>query len=89
MEGEDSFDTNAGRDLPDHEGLIHATTPPADADPLEGLNPLFLPFTDAVKNPDRIPRSEIGDVLAKLFLLKLSHQIRHFSPQMVRVDRNK
>ena len=89
VEGEDTLDSNTGRDLPDHKGLSHTTTPPANADPLKCLDPLFLPFTDAVKNPDRIPGSELWDVLAKLFPLKLSQQIRHYSPQMARVDRNK
>ena len=58
MEGEDTLDTDSGRDLPNHEGLSDTTTPPADADPFKGLDPLFLPFTDAVKNPDRIPGSK-------------------------------
>jgi hypothetical protein len=89
VEGEDPLDTDTGGDLPYHESLSSTTTPPADADPLEGLDPLFLPLTDTVKNPDRIPGSKLGDVLAKLFLLELSQQIRHFSPQKVRVDRNK
>jgi hypothetical protein len=69
MEGKNALDSYAGRDLPDHEGLGHTTTPPADADPLKGLNSLFLPFTDTVKHPDRIPWSKIGGVLAKLFPL--------------------
>jgi hypothetical protein len=89
MERENTLDSDSGGNLPDHEGLSYATTPPTDADPLKSLDPLFLPFTDAVKNPDRIPGSELGDVLAKLFLLELSQQIRHYSPQLVRVDRNK
>ena len=72
MEGEDTLYTDTGRDFPDHKGLSHSTTPPADTDSLKGLNPLFLPFTDTVKHPNRIPGSELGDVLAKLFLLKLS-----------------
>jgi len=69
MEGEDTLDSDTGRDLSYHEGLSHTTTPPADADPFKGLNPLFLPFTDTVQHPDRIPGSELGDILAKLFLL--------------------
>jgi hypothetical protein len=89
MEREDPLDADTGRDLPNHESLRDAATPPADADPLEGLDPLFLPLTDTVKNPDRIPWRELGDVLAKLLLLELSQQIRHDSPQKARIDRNK
>ena len=73
MEGEDTLDTDPGRDFPDHEGLGHAATPPTDADPLEGLDPLFLALTDAIEYPDRVPGSELGHVLAKLLLLKLTH----------------
>ena len=48
VEGEDSLDTDSGRDLPNREGLTDATTTPTDADPLKGLDPLFLTLTDAV-----------------------------------------
>jgi hypothetical protein len=89
VEGEDTLYTDSGRNLADHEGFSHTTTPPADADPFKGLDPLFFPFTDAVKNPDSIPWRKVGDVLTKLFLLELSQQIRHDSPQKVPMDRNK
>ena len=66
----------------------HTATAPADADPLEGLDPLFLPLTDAVQHPDRVPGSELGDVLTKLLLFERSQQIRHVSPLVARVDRD-
>jgi hypothetical protein len=89
MEGENTLDSDTGGDLPDHEGLGYATTTTADADPFEGLDPLFFSLTDAVQHPDRIPWSELGDVLAKLLLFELAQQIRHDSPQQVRIDRDK
>jgi hypothetical protein len=72
VEGEDTFDTDTGRDFPDHEGLSHTTTTTADADPFEGLDPLFFTFTDAIENSDCIPWSELGDVRANLLSFELS-----------------
>jgi hypothetical protein len=72
VEGEDTFDTDTGRDFPDHEGLSHTTTTTADADPFEGLDPLFFTLTDAIENPDGIPWSELRKVRANLLFFELS-----------------
>ena len=64
--------SDSRRDLPDHKRFRDSTAPTADADPFKGLDPLFFPLTDTVEYPDRIPRGELGDIIAKLLLLELS-----------------
>ena len=75
MEGEDPLYADSSGDLAYREGLADTAAPTAQAHTLEDLDTLLLALTDAVEDPDRITRSEVGSLVPKLLLLQLIDQV--------------
>ena len=55
MQGKNSFHTDAVGDFTDGEGRADAAVDPLDANALEHLNPLFVPFNDLDVYPQGVP----------------------------------
>ena len=74
VEREDALDSDAARDLPDHEGLVDAPVLAGDADTLESLDALLGTLADEVEYPHGVAGSEVRTVLPELLLLDFLDQ---------------
>jgi len=74
VEREDALDTDAVRDLADGEGGPDAVPATGDADALEGLQTLLLPFLHADVHAERVAGAERGDGL-QIILLGLGERV--------------
>ena len=65
VHGERPLDSDPEAHLAHRKGFAHSTTLPPDDRPLEHLDSLAGAFNDPHVNLDRVPGSEIGDVVSK------------------------
>jgi hypothetical protein len=78
MQREDALNAHAAGNLPHRESGAEAVVHPLDADALENLDALFIPFNDPDMHLQVIPGLEYGNVLFDVFHFQTINDVHIF-----------